>query len=874
MLRRFSTAFRPARPRTRPAPRLRVECLEDRSVPAAAFVPDQVLIQFQPGAGDADRAAVRALVGGSLSEDLAAGAGALELVRLSGGRTVESAVQTLQALPAVEYAEPNWVLTDQSLAAPSDPFYSSGSLWGMLGDATAPANQYGSQAGEAWAAGATGSETVYVGVIDEGIDYRHPDLYRNVWINRGEIPAEVAVAALDLNGDGQLTFRELNDPANAGRLASAGHVSDLNGNGYVDASDLLTPVELGGWADGADGDGNGRTDDLAGWDFNGNDRITYDGSTTDDHGTHVAGTIGAVGDNGLGVAGVSWNVTLISAKFLGPDGGTTANAVRALDYVTNLKLRQGLNVVATNNSWGGGPYSRSLQEAIIRAAKADILFIAAAGNEGDTVGSADNDAVAHYPGNYDSRVGTSTVSPAAYDNVISVGAITRAGDLAAFSNYGAHSVDLGAPGQGVFSTTPNGRYASFSGTSMATPHVTGAAALYAATHPGATAQDIRSALLLSTTPTASLQGITVTGGRLNIAAALQIQPTGTTGPLIRTVPPAGGPGRTVAVGGAGDGTAAVYAPDTAGQYSLATPRVTPFPGFVGDVRTAVADVDGDGTEDTVYVTGPGGPIRVTVISGADDATVLVAPFDPFGGDFTGGGFVAAAQLDGTGGAELVVSPDRGGGPRVTIFSVTGGAAVLRANYFGIGDPNFRGGARVALGDANNDAVPDLAVAAGFGGGPRVALFDGRTVLTGEPTRLLNDFFVFDDVLRNGVYVAVGDVDGDGFGDLIFGAGPGGGPRVLTVSARTLLASGAAAAIGSPLANFFVGGSDSDRGGVRVASKDADGDGLADLVVGSGEGQPSRVRVYLGRNAAGAGEPAVVQALDPFTQVLADGVFVG
>src|SRR5581483_12029210 len=134
--------------------------------------------------------------------------------------------------------------------------------------------------------------------------------------------------------------------------------------------------------------------------------------------------------------------------------------------------------------------------------------------------------------------------------------------------------------------------------------------------------------------------------------------------------------------------------------------------------------------------------------------ILVAPFDPFGGDFTGGGFAAAADLDGDGRAEFVVSPDRGGGPRVTAFSLVGGDAVAtRANFFGIDDPDFRGGCRTALGDVNGDGTPDVAVAAGFLGGPRVALFDGTTVFGGSPQRLLGDFFAFpgDDAvnLRNG-----------------------------------------------------------------------------------------------------------------------------
>jgi uncharacterized delta-60 repeat protein len=332
--------------------------------------------------------------------------------------------------------------------------------------------------------------------------------------------------------------------------------------------------------------------------------------------------------------------------------------------------------------------------------------------------------------------------------------------------------------------------------------------------------------------------------------------------------------RRLAVGGSLDGTAQAYTPDPAtGNYAAAGP-VAGLGATAANARVAVGDVNGDGAEDTVLVTGPGTAIRLAVVSGKDGTTQLVAPFDPLGGDFTGGGFVAAADFDNDGRAEIVVTPDRGGGPRVVIFSLgTSGTFAQRASFFGIDDPDFRGGARAGAGDVDADGVADLAVAAGFLGGPRVALFDGGTVF-GTPTRLVGDFLAFEDVLRNGVYVAIGDVTGDGFGDLIFGAGPGGAPRVLTVSGKALLTTGAVAAIASPVSNFFVAGNAADRGGVRVASTDTDGDGRAEVAVGTGEGSASRVRAYLGKNFGGA-EPATVQDLDPFAAaVLVDGVFVG
>jgi len=417
--------------------------------PGLEFVPGELIVKFAAGAPETQRGAALRAVNGLVGEKIHTRAmrdrgdrEGLTLVRTP--MPVNAAMNALRSLAGVEYAEPNYYYTHD--ATSNDTYYTNGSLWGMYGDATSPANQYGSQAGEAWAAGNTGNSGVYVGVIDEGVMDTHQDLSGQIWTN---------------------TF----DPV-----------------------------------DGVDNDGNGYKDDLHGWDFDGNNNTTYDG-TSDDHGTHVAGTIGAKGGNGTGVVGVCWNVKIISAKFLGKRGGTTANAIKAVDYMTDLKTRHGLNIVATNNSWGGGGFSQGLYDAIERANAAGILFIAAAGNGGsDGVGD-NNDATPHYPSSY------------ANANIIAVAAITSSGARASFSNYGATSVDLGAPGAGIYSTIPGknntSTYKSYNGTSMATPHVAGAAALYAASHPGASAASIKSAILASAVATSALAGKCVTGGRLD-----------------------------------------------------------------------------------------------------------------------------------------------------------------------------------------------------------------------------------------------------------------------------------------------------------------------------------------------------------------------
>ena len=336
--------------------------------------------------------------------------------------------------------------------------------------------------------------------------------------------------------------------------------------------------------------------------------------------------------------------------------------------------------------------------------------------------------------------------------------------------------------------------------------------------------------------------------------------------------------RQLAVGGTLDGRAMLYGADaSSGKFGVtALASIVAFGTTNVNARVAVGDVNGDGFEDIAVVTGPGTALRLAVVSGKNNTTLLVAPFDPFGGTFTGGGFVSTADFDNDGRSEVIVTPDQGGGPRVTIFSLaTDGSFNVRANFFGIDDPAFRGGARTAAGDINGDGYADLAVSAGFQGGPRVALFNGATIFSASRTKLTSDFFAFDPSLRNGVFVTIGDTNGDGFGDLYFGAGPGGAPRVMGISGGSLLSVGATAAIAAPLANFFLAGNASNRGGVRLVTTDADGDGKADVVAGTGEGQASFTRVYFGKYFGAPGEPTGFQDLDPFSgAVLAKGIFVG
>ncbi len=253
-------------------------------------------------------------------------------------------------------------------------------------------------------------------------------------------------------------------------------------------------VELNG-SPGVDDDGNGYVDDIHGYDF-----VNNDGNPMDDngHGTHVSGTIAAEGNNGIGVSGVSWSSKIMALKFLGANGsGTLFNAIKAIEYATMMGAK------ITNNSWSGGGYSQALYDAIAAAGTAGQLFIAAAGNS-----SNNNDLNPSYPASYN------------LDNIISVAATDRYDQLAGFSSYGATSVDLAAPGVSIYSTVPGGGYASYSGTSMATPHVTGVASLIWAQKSELSASEVKELILATVDPIAALKGKTLTGGRLNAYNAL------------------------------------------------------------------------------------------------------------------------------------------------------------------------------------------------------------------------------------------------------------------------------------------------------------------------------------------------------------------
>ena len=595
-----------------------------------------------------------------------------------------SALAELRRDPRVRFAEPDAVYQVDVL--PNDPSF--GQLWGLNNTGQTVKTSPGTpdsdiDAPEAWAT-TTGSSSVVVAVIDSGVDTNHPDLAANIWTNSGESCPGCAT-------------------------------------------------------DGVDNDGNGYVDDIHGWDFVNDDNNAFDDNG---HGTHVAGTIGAVGSNGVGVTGVNWNVQIMPLKFIGANGqGTADDAVRAILYATRM------GAVVSNNSWGGEEFSQALEDAIADADAHGSLFVAAAGNS-----ARDTDARPDYPSGFD------------LPNVLTVGATDQNDVRAWFSNYGRRSVDLAAPGTNIYSTWPGGSYRFLDGTSMAAPHATGVAALAKAAFPSASAVGLKTLLLRTVDPNSSFAALSATGGRLNARSAVtcgsgaQVWIESPTAgfdvdvgkPVSVTVlgaacgDPSGATvqleadGSPVALTPRGDGLyTGSFAPTSAGPVDLVA---TATAGAASDSRS----VSGSATSAPPIVPG-GDPVTVTVASPGDkarltfdgvagqrvsldisdvtigtsccssaslsvlnpDGTTLLAP-SGFG---TRGGFVDTRTLSQTGGYRIVVDPsgDSVGSVTLTLFDVPPDAEA----------PIVPGGSSVSV----ETTVPGQDAALTFAGsaGERVAL---------------------------------------------------------------------------------------------------------------------------------------------------------
>ena len=382
----------------------------------------------------------------------------LRLARVSAADTLV-AIEALKNQPDVLYAEPNFRWYAPAIT-PNDPCFPANNLPGCQSLSLYGLNKIGAplawdtiRGSRSTPQAGFGSPQIVVGVVDEGVDVSHQDLAANIWINPGETPG-----------------------------------------------------------DSIDNDGNGFVDDVNGYNFFDNTG-NIPGAN---HGTHVAGIVGAVGDNGIGVVGVNWQVGLMSLRTFGAGGGSTADNIRAAAYAKQMRDlwlssggSQGANVRVLNNSWSpnrsfGNGFSPALFDAINAVGQSGILFVAAAGND-----AIDNDVDPGYPGSFN------------LPNLISVASTDQNDGLSIFSNFGSQTITMGAPGSGILSTTLANTYTSQSGTSMSTPHVAGAAALLLAANPNLTMARLKGLLIFNGDLVPSLSGKTITGRRLNVGNSVQ-----------------------------------------------------------------------------------------------------------------------------------------------------------------------------------------------------------------------------------------------------------------------------------------------------------------------------------------------------------------
>ena len=427
------------------------------------FVPGELLVRFRAGTAlvrTKARTTVHVTVDATRSVPV-------ELNHFGGSELVEglrlarmAPEDTLGALKALN-ARADVVYAEPNFIRHADAVPNDPRYPDLYGLKNGSSGTSGTSAESAWDT-STGNQNVVVGVIDSGIDIEHRDLKDNIFVNTGEIP----------------------------------------GNSIDD-------------------DNNGFVDDVNGWDFVHNDRTVFDSVDEDFHGTHVAGTIGARGNNSIGVVGVNWNVQLLPLKAIGLSGSTDARLIAAYSYAKAMRQR-GVNLRVLNNSYGGQRFSQSLLDAIRQLNDAGILFVASAGNE-----TLNNDWIGHYPSSFDSP------------NIIAVAASSQSGLIASsFSNFGGKSVHLAAPGAGILSTTPRGytgpglvaahtepdgsTYSFFNGTSMAAPHVSGAAALAVAVNTGISLEKLRASVLFGVDESSGFFGALITRGRLNVNRTIQL----------------------------------------------------------------------------------------------------------------------------------------------------------------------------------------------------------------------------------------------------------------------------------------------------------------------------------------------------------------
>ncbi|MFH1142770.1 MAG: S8 family serine peptidase [Candidatus Uhrbacteria bacterium] len=573
------------------------------------------------------------------------------------------------------------------------------------------------------------------------------------------------------------------------------------------------PGEIAG--DGIDNDGNGYIDDIHGWDFIDNDgqpEPNFFQPYTNDaviHGTLVAGIIGATADNNLGISGINWNVKLMPIRLLdGLGSGSSSDASEAVNYA----VANGARVI--NSSFSGSLNDPLYRLAIRDAYYAGVAVIAAVGNNDDGNGAGNLGRYPIYPACYERVDGQ--------DWVIGVGATDKNDNKADFSNYG-DCVDISAPGVDVYGTLYQylvdaelidlyGGY--WDGTSVAAPQVTGATALLLSIYPTLNVGQLQTVMQLSVDPVALgtvYQG-QLGAGRLNIDQAIRLAAN------FALAEPEHNSSRSLVVSAHSD-----YQPEVR-RFNLYTEQLGLIQaydsGFTGGVRLAMGDVDGDGVEEIVTGAGPGGGPQVRVFE--LDGTLL-STFFAFEESNHAGIYVATGDVNGDGLDEIIVSSDRDSQGRVKAFDFGGN----RLRTYWITEYSNQS-IRVAVGDVDQDGIDEIITGLGPGGQPEVKVINWNGTVS-------NTFEAYATTYDKGIYVGVGDVDGDGIDEIVTGTDDGGGPHVRSFDQA-----------GNVELSFFAY-AENFRGGVHIGVGDMDGDGVDEIITAAGPGGGPHLRVFTGED---------------------------
>ena len=665
----------------------------------------------------------------------------VEVRKLGVGVEVDDFIEYLEEDDLIEYVEPNYVYKEAII--PSDTYYDR--QWYLKKI----------KATEAWDT-VKGSPNVVIAILDSGVQVSHPDLRENIWRNISEAK------------------------------------------------------------NGIDDDKNGYVDDLYGWDFIGNSgdpSPKFDEGFSEAgilHGTLVSGVVAASGNNAVGITGVTWRAQIMSLRVLDNNGeGRTDKVVEAVNYA----VEHGADII--NLSFVGFGKSVNLEAAIKKAHDKGIIVVAAAGNEQGQGEGYFLDETPMYPACHD--------GPQGENWVLGVAATDALDQKATFSSYGFKCVDIAAPGVSVYSTSvfaPDQQYDGvpfnkyyegyWAGTSMAVPMVSGAVALIKSVNPSLSKRNVYKALLEKSDNISRLNQEylgRLGAGRLNVRASVQYAFN-----LLNSKE-----GRIIVV--PQYNTRSTYR-DFSVEGALGNEFVLFDDDFMGGANLESCDINNDGEYEIIAGAGSGGGPQVRVYK--RDGTPIMQ-FFAYRENFRGGINVACGDLNDDGYKEIVVGSGNSGGPHVRIFDNTG---KLRGQFFAY-NPNFRGGVNVSVGDVDGDGNSEIVTGSGVRGGPHVRIFNGQGVIQGH-------FFAFDEHLRYGVNVTVAKIDNDNKdikSRIIATLATGGEPTVKVFDDH-----------GKKLSEFLAYSSDF-RGGVNIAAGDIDNDGYDEVVTGAGIGGSPHVRMF-------------------------------